>query len=342
LRITGAPDEGDGGSKAAGWPAFVPVKTFSTSRLPPEQRYVAWRDRDWPHNERVYRTEPCEPFDTSWETVLLGPVQFVYAEITGMRWERRVESIRASSFDPIIVNMMIEGHAHGDCDGRAFDETAGSFHFHDLGRPSVHISTASRTYSVIVPRQVAEQWLAPLADLHGLVIEPPAADLVMAQAAAVHRMLHRLTETTAERLGRVFLELLAAIVTDRRQQAPLPCKVALLRRRAEGEIARRIGGEAITAEALRRALGVSRATLFEAFAGDGGMQKYAMGVRLDRARGALAELDRDEPIGDIAYRFGFSDASHLSRAFRARFGMSPRDYRHLAEADQNGTRSSKS
>jgi AraC-like DNA-binding protein len=332
LRASGAfgEDEGTG-------PIFVPVQTFSTTQLPPEQRYLAWRDRDWPRNEPIYRTEPCEPFDTVWETVPLGPLLFVYAEITGMRWERRVEAIRGSSFDPIIVNMMIEGHAHGDMDGHAFDETSGSFHFHDLGRPSVHVSTASRTYSVVLPRPLAEQWLAPLGDLHGLVIGPPAADLVMSHAAAVHRTIRRMTDATAERLGRVFLELLAAVVADRRQQAPLPGKVALLRRRAEEEIARCIGSEAITAEKLCRRLDISRAALFEAFEGDGGVQKYALGLRLERARGALAEIERKEPIGDIAHRFGFSDASHLSRAFRARFGMTPRDYRRLVEADQDST-----
>lgn len=67
------------------------------------------------------------------------------------------------------------------------------------------------------------------------------------------------------------------------------------------------------------------------------MQNYALALRLERARGAPAEIDRNEPIGDIAHRFGFCNASHLSLAFRARFGMGPLDYRHLHGAGQNGT-----
>jgi AraC-like DNA-binding protein len=59
-----------------------------------------------------------------------------------------------------------------------------------------------------------------------------------------------------------------------------------------------------------------------------------MRARLERARAALADIDRGEAIGDIAHRFGFSDASHLSRTFRAHFGMTPREYRHLAAADR--------
>lgn len=50
--------------------------------------------------------------------------------------------------------------------------------------------------------------------------------------------------------------------------------------------------------------------------------------RLDRIRRELADpLKRGWPIQTIALRRGFKDMSHFSRAFRRRFGLSPRDYR---------------
>lgn len=308
----------------------VPVQQFTTSNLPPEDRYLAWRDRDWPRSDRIYRTEPYAPFDTFCEAVALGDVTFVYTEISGMRWERTWDSVRTSSFDPIIVNMMIEGFAEGDLGGRSFREPKGSILFHDLGKPSVHVSTASRTYALVVPRQIAKQWLGPLDDLHGLVISPPAADIVLSHAREVHRMLRRLSHDTAKRLGRVFHELIAAIVADDRPRVALPTKLSLLRTRAEAEVERRLGEESITSEGLCHRLGISRAALYEVFQGEGGLQKYALATRLERARAALADLHRVEAIGDIAHRLGFSDASHLSRTFRGRFGMTPRGYRRLA------------
>jgi AraC family transcriptional activator of tynA and feaB len=33
-------------------------------------------------------------------------------------------------------------------------------------------------------------------------------------------------------------------------------------------------------------------------------------------------------ISEIAYAWGFNDLSHFNRAFRARFGMTPREWRH--------------
>ena len=313
---------------------LIPIQSFSTAELPAEQRYVAWLRRDWPQAQPIYRTEPTEPFDTRWETAQLGPVTFVYAEITGMRWERRMEDIKASDFDPIIVNMMRQGFAEGDMDGRAFRETSGSFHFHDLARPSLHVSSASTTYSLVLQRSLAEEWLGPLHDLHGLVVSPPASDMLLEQAARTHGALGRLTAAVAERLGRILLEMVVVALSEERPQiAPPVARTTALRERAREEIDRRLS-ETVSVAQICRTLGVTRAALFAAFEPDGGVQKYAMRARLERARAALADIDRGEPIGDIAHRFGFSDASHLSRTFKSHFGMTPREYRHLAAADQ--------
>lgn len=279
---------------------------------------------------------PSEPFNTSWETSLLGPVTFVYTEITGMSWERRLDDIRASDFDPVIISMMIEGRAQGDMDGRAFLETPGTFHFHDLARPSLHVSTASRTYNLVIARAVAIEWFGPLQDLHGLVVAQDAAALLFSHADQVRRSLPRFSLTDADRLGRVFLELASLALAEARPiaQPPVAAEHALRRRAAE-KIEQRLGSGDTSVAELCRTLGVSRRRLFAAFRGDGGVQTYVMGQRLKRARSALSDLERAEPIGNIAHRFGFTDAPHLSRAFRARYGMTPSDYRRMVTADRD-------
>ncbi|OYW23515.1 MULTISPECIES: helix-turn-helix transcriptional regulator [unclassified Sphingomonas] len=308
----------------------IPVLRYSTDDLAPEDRYRAWLLRDWPRRERVYRTEPSEPFNTRWESAQLGEVMFVYTEITGMRWERRQQDIRSSEFDPIIINMMVDGLAQGDMDGRPFYEPSGTLHFHDLGRPSLHVSSASTTYSIIISRPVAQQAFGPLHDLHGLVVPAAAAEMLFGHAELTRRALPRLDIMSAERLGRVFLELAAIALAEVRPKAlPHITSEKLLLQRAGEEIDRRLGDGKITIADLCRALGVSRARLFAAFHEEGGIHNFIARQRLERARAALADLDRAEPIGNIAHRLGFSDAPHLSRAFRVRFGMSPRDYRVL-------------
>ena len=307
----------------------VPILRWSTDAVPPEQRYRAWYLRDWPRREPIYRTEPTEPFNTRWESVQLGPLIFVHTEITGMRWERRRQDIRASDFDPIIVNMMISGEARGDLDGRSFHQTAGTFHFHDLGRPSLHASTASETSSLVIPRPVAEARFAPTQDLHGLVVGGAAAGALFAFAAQVREMLPRLDLSETDRLGNVFLELLSTALLDSRP-APSGRLSAenILRRRAVEAIEQRLGREIVIAD-LCRDIGASRSRLFAAFQEDGGVQAYITGQRLERARTAVADLELGEPISNIAHRLGFGDATQLSRSFRKRYGMAPSEYRKL-------------
>ena len=55
------------------------------------------------------------------------------------------------------------------------------------------------------------------------------------------------------------------------------------------------------------------------------MQAYIRGRRLEAVRLALADPAAREPIYTLAERFGFSDAAHLSRLFRARYGLTPSD-----------------
>lgn len=308
----------------------IPILRYSTEDLPPDARYDGWLRRDWPRAERVYRTVPTEPFNVLMESASLGQTLFVRTEITAMTWERRLQDIRASDFHPVIVNMMVRGAAQGDMDGRPFFEPEGSYHFHDLGRPSLHGSTASLTYSLIVPRDLATTWFAPIDRLHGLVVAGEAASAVMELARNFWRMLPELTPQGAVRFERSFLELLAVGVEAAAPAAPVRVTSEdTLRAAAIAAIDQNMGLGRASASELCRVLDVPPDRLTAAFRADGGVQTYILARRLDEACGALIGLKLKEPIGNIAHRLGFSDAAHLSRAFRQRFGMSPRVYRQL-------------
>jgi AraC-like DNA-binding protein len=311
----------------------IEILRFATAELPQEERYEAWLARSWPRIDAIFRTEPIEPFDTLFESAELGEILFIHAEITGMRYERRLQDIRSSDFDPLIVNMMVQGSAQGVFDGHDFHEESGAFHFHDLAKPSIHVSTASRTYSIVMPRPVASDLFGSLDDLHGLVVTGASADLLLAHADGAWRALHSLDRSSAPALGRSLLDLLLVAATQARSSVPRARTTdAMLRRRAEAMIESRLN-TIISIPELCCALDVSRRSLFAAFQPDGGVYNYIRAARLERAKAALADLERAEPIGTIAVRLGFCDASHLTRLFRSRYGMTPRDYRHLVAAD---------
>jgi AraC-like DNA-binding protein len=50
--------------------------------------------------------------------------------------------------------------------------------------------------------------------------------------------------------------------------------------------------------------------------------------RLECCRHALESATDHRSVSEIAYAWGFNDAAHFSRTFKARFGVSPRDLRN--------------
>ncbi len=91
------------------------------------------------------------------------------------------------------------------------------------------------------------------------------------------------------------------------------------------------------------ALGISVGYLHRLFqSAETSISGYMREYRLARCREALGSpLHAGEHVTEIALRWGFNDLPHFSRAFRAQYGMSPRDYRAAAldrntGRDQNG------
>jgi AraC-like DNA-binding protein len=145
-------------------------------------------------------------------------------------------------------------------------------------------------------------------------------------------LLPSLDAAGARRIERALLELLAAGFEAARPTAPSRLTPEeLLRERVVELIEQRLDLNSVTGADLCRILQISTDQLAAAFRADGGLKAWLLHRRLESARAALTGFDRAEPIGNIAHRLGFSDAAHLSRAFRQRYGLTPRDYRRLAE-----------
>ncbi|MFT6958204.1 MAG: AraC family transcriptional activator of tynA and feaB, partial [Halieaceae bacterium] len=67
------------------------------------------------------------------------------------------------------------------------------------------------------------------------------------------------------------------------------------------------------------------------FADEGeSVSRYIQRLRLEACAAALRDLAfADYSASEIAYHFGFNDASHFSRVFKALFGEAPARYRKL-------------
>ncbi|RIV88160.1 helix-turn-helix domain-containing protein [Aurantiacibacter xanthus] len=81
---------------------------------------------------------------------------------------------------------------------------------------------------------------------------------------------------------------------------------------------------------ISEALGYSKRTLHKLFADEATtLNRLIWNRRLDHCRKALLDPAQSRcSITEIAHDWGFSDSQHFSRAFKMRFGASPRDYRN--------------
>lgn len=87
----------------------------------------------------------------------------------------------------------------------------------------------------------------------------------------------------------------------------------------------------LSAEGIGRALGLSVRSLYRLFEErDKSLSETIREARLRRCAQQLrAASHSHESLTDIAFRWGFKDSAHFSRAFKQHFGMTPRDYRRL-------------
>lgn len=126
----------------------------------------------------------------------------------------------------------------------------------------------------------------------------------------------------------------------------LVCGAAILRPEAERPAGAHPGIEFVLARvranpvapvdgaALAKAAGLSPARFYALFKAELGVtpMEFVRTVRLEEAARLLVATN--EKLAGVAEATGFADAFHLSHAFKARFGVSPRDYRTNAARTQ--------
>jgi AraC-like DNA-binding protein len=99
--------------------------------------------------------------------------------------------------------------------------------------------------------------------------------------------------------------------------------------RIKGFIRSHLCDENLTPAAVAEHHGISRRYLHMLFAQEGeSVSRFILRLRLEACQAALADAAFSTcTVSGIAYRFGFNDASHFSRAFKSQFGETPANFR---------------
>jgi AraC-like DNA-binding protein len=137
----------------------------------------------------------------------------------------------------------------------------------------------------------------------------------------------RLTPAESDRLGAVTLDLLAVLLAG--DAVAVESRERALVARVEAYVEAHLGDPDLDPERIAAAHHVSVRTLHRLFQGrDASVAAWVRDRRLDRCRRDLVDpRRRGETVRAVATRWGFPDAAHFSRAFRAAYGVAPRDVR---------------
>lgn len=147
-------------------------------------------------------------------------------------------------------------------------------------------------------------------------------------AASIHTMSQAETGIAIEGA----LHLLRGIVHGHAPHAGEEISADALRSLALARIAHCLHDPEFRATTLAADLRVSRSRLYAAFSGSEGIAATIRDARLDRAYERIVRTRRSGcKVGSIMASCGFTDPAAFSRAFRHRFGLSPRDL--IAQGD---------
>ncbi|MGO4871832.1 MAG: AraC family transcriptional regulator [Roseiarcus sp.] len=101
--------------------------------------------------------------------------------------------------------------------------------------------------------------------------------------------------------------------------------------RIESFIRSRIGDPDLDPEKIARACRISTRYLHELFRDTNQtLGSWIRDQRLEACREALADPAQRQTVAEIAYQGGFGDQAQFSRAFKAQYGVPPREYREQA------------
>lgn len=170
-------------------------------------------------------------------------------------------------------------------------------------------------------------------DLRGVIKLNVATPDVGAVGDLIFSMAKQAGATSAHmrrRQGEQLLDLVDILVEDPSALLRARSGEATLFR-AKRFIAQNLRNADLTATLIASEVGSSEVHLNRLFRTEGvSLMRYVWSCRLELAARLLKGCSRNHvQIQEIAYRCGFSTTAHFSRAFKDRYGISPRDARTM-------------
>jgi AraC-like DNA-binding protein len=305
--------------------------TYSLSSSTNPHAVEQWRDNLSQVIETRISEQNGTPFYARMSASAVGHALFMQTESCAQEMVRSPRLIRANEYDHLSICVVQSGEHRADQNGASVALKPGDVLFTHHARPSKGAYTHFKCLRLHIPRAMAPRFLRDR-DVNGVVLKGSLAGARLL-ARHIEGLWDSLTELTPEEItASVEASFLMAsgnlhanvpLLPDHREAVGRTYK-----RTIQSFIDERLHDPRLGPDMICAAFHVSKSKLYRLFEPDGGVASFITARRLDHCREQLKTRGREAgSISSLAYACGFNSDVSFSRAFRRRFGVSPRDVR---------------
>ncbi|MCY1354084.1 Transcriptional activator FeaR [compost metagenome] len=256
-----------------------------------------------------------------------GALKLSIVDVAQARLYRTEREVAHSDGKHYYAAFQLQGSAHMEQGGNGAALLPGDITLIDSTQPSNFVySENSRQLSLILPRELVEQRLRFAGVRCGQRIPASSPVAILANRLIIESTRQEylsLPESEATLDAMVSLLRPAISAADAEPDAH-----ERIFRKTLRFIDEHIRSEELCPELLAREVGVSVRGLYRMFAKKGlVVAQYIKNRRLDFCAESLRSAGGEQKLSALGYAWGFSDSSYFSTAFKARFGVSPGEYR---------------
>ncbi len=252
---------------------------------------------------------------------------------SGIGLARRPFEASLASHDAYLAVILLSGAYALEQDGNEAVLRPGDMAIYDASRPhQIHCPREFSKLILSIPRSLLRDRMAGIESCAALRI--PGGEGSGAVVSSFLRSCGLNADTLSAHEASALADHAVDLVTLAAASVrPLPFSLSKSRAatmvRVKALIEEGLSNFALDTSMIARRSGLSPRYLNSLFSAEGAsLMRYVWRRRLERCAKDLTDPRHSgERIAEIAFRWGFGDASHFSRAFRQRFGCAPGEFR---------------